>query len=464
VATLHADIVFTSDLYQDFLRRDPDPVGLANWLSYLLAGGSVSNTPELLGLEMAQPLSDPSPTTVMDFILNGTNPGDGIAPQTYTRRNVSGPLNLNGVAIQLTHVPTGATAGDTFTIIHTTGGVTGTFAGLPEGATVTAQDGSQFTISYLATGGNDVTLTAITPAGFSYDAASKSLTINAAGAPFTYSQGSFVDLSGNVHTTYDLALNGQTIAYPDAQVSQIIVSSPSRSISAGLITADNYIGLDGQMHETVEAVRVGDGGAKVQKLDAQGGIHDFLTLTGVQNAYALAGPADQGFIDSTPGVKNVFVGAGSYAYMNTGNSAEDFYYIKGAKFVYGYASGPGDFAYQYDGSGPSYFTVSGTAYSIMIGTDSGVIFQNYAIGFRFNVGIADHGWQDTATFYDSPGSDRFTGFTSYSSMTSADGSFQEYDAAAFFGQVNAYSFVGGSDTAYNYDPNHVHTYGFIRLN
>src|SRR4029077_5593415 len=47
----------------------------------------------------------------------------------------------------------------TFTIIHSTGGISGTFAGLAEGATVTTSDGTPFTISYQGNGGHDVVLT-----------------------------------------------------------------------------------------------------------------------------------------------------------------------------------------------------------------------------------------------------------------------------------------------------------------
>ena len=117
-------------------------------------------------------------------------------------------------------------------------------------------------------------------------------------------------------------------------------------------------------------------------------------------------------------------------------------------------------AYHYDGSGPSFYVVSGVAYSYMIGTDNGQVFQNYAIGFVFNEGIARHPTQDTATFFDSPGNDQFTGYTYYSSMTSANGTFAENDIAVYFAQVYAYSFVGGFDRATVYDANVNHVFGF----
>jgi hypothetical protein len=99
----------------------------------------------------------------------------------------------------------------------------------------------------------------------------------------------------------------------------------------------------------------------------------------------------------------------------------------------------------------------------MLGTDGGRHFFNEAVGFAFNEGIAQHPWQDTAYFYDSPGNDRFTGYARYSFMTSADGSFAENDIAAGFTTVYGYSFVGGSDVALIYDPAVNHVGGFRRL-
>jgi hypothetical protein len=59
----------------------------------------------------------------------------------------------------------------------------------------------------------------------------------------------------------------------------------------------------------------------------------------------------------------------------------------------------------------------------------------------------------------------FAGATSASYMYSdnPDGSLAEYDLAQGFAQVYAYSFVGGADYAYNYDPAHNHTSGFFHL-
>jgi uncharacterized repeat protein (TIGR01451 family) len=467
LGALHADIVLTNDVYQDILRRDVDPAGLAYWVNFLLGGGSVSDTPELVGLQWAPYYRTLSPTTAMGFILNGATPGDGVAPQTYTQRNVAGPLNLNGIALLVTHVPTDPTVGDTFTIIHTTGGVAGTFAGLPEGAIVTAQDGSPFRISYRANGRHDVTLTAVTPGGFSYDASSHTLTVSAGGAPFQYSQGSMVDSSGTLHTTYDFALNGRTIAYPDAQVAHVIVNGQG-SNSAALITNDTYVGRDGRLHETRESAWMRSGGGVLYKHDAAGNAISLLQLDGFAAGYAYLGREDFGVISGTAGRRNTLVSGGtsalgSYSYMKTDDMLTSF--IEGGAYVYAYAAGPNDIAYLYDGDGPSALVMSGTAYSYMTGTNHGLSFFNEAVGFKTTIGIAQHPGQDTAYFFDSPRDDVFAGYSAYSYMysTNADGSLAEYNAAIGFWQVYASSFVGGTDYAYNYDPNHVHTNGFIRL-
>ena len=146
--------------------------------------------------------------------------------------------------------------------------------------------------------------------------------------------------------------------------------------------------------------------------------------------------------------------------MNTGAS---FYYLKGARYVYSYALSSADFAYQYDGSGPTAYVVSGTAYSFMQGTDAGHSFFNEAVGYAFNEGIAQHPNQDVAYFYDSAGSDALVGYTLYTSMTSKSGNFAENDIAVYFTQIYAFSFVGGSDSAAIYDTGVNHVFGFQRI-
>ncbi len=102
-----------------------------------------------------------STTSTLGVAIDGETPGDGVTTGTYTQTNVTGSINLNSAPLQITH-EVATSVGEQFTIIHSTGGIIGTFAGLPEGATVTGSDGTPFTISYLGNGGNDVVLTQVT--------------------------------------------------------------------------------------------------------------------------------------------------------------------------------------------------------------------------------------------------------------------------------------------------------------
>jgi hypothetical protein len=101
-----------------------------------------------------------SNASTVGITINGTTPGDGTAAGSYTQFNVSGSLNLNGARLAVTYAAS-TPVGTTFTIVQTTVGVSGTFAGFSEGATVTAADGTQFRISYQGDGGKEVVLTQI---------------------------------------------------------------------------------------------------------------------------------------------------------------------------------------------------------------------------------------------------------------------------------------------------------------
>jgi hypothetical protein len=98
--------------------------------------------------------------TTLDISVKGTNPGDGIVAGTYTQLAMNGTIDLNNATL-LVASGNAATAGETFTIVQSGGGVNGTFNGLPEGALVVASDGSEFTISYRGHSGKAVVLTAL---------------------------------------------------------------------------------------------------------------------------------------------------------------------------------------------------------------------------------------------------------------------------------------------------------------
>jgi autotransporter-associated beta strand protein len=112
----------------------------------------------------ATPLTGNSKTLTMSsaatFEIAATTAGSG----SMSKLSVTGTVTLGNAALSLVMahgvvVPVGST----FTIIDNDGSdaVSGTFAGLPEGATVTSTNGATFRISYVGGTGNDVTLTAL---------------------------------------------------------------------------------------------------------------------------------------------------------------------------------------------------------------------------------------------------------------------------------------------------------------
>jgi hypothetical protein len=306
--------------------------------------------------------------------------------------------------------------------------------------------------------------------GYSYDFSTDTLSISApAGSTFVYNKvnnGYSILIEG--HTTnyyypnYAFAVNGgASLTYPYAALSHVNVNFASSGNVATLTTND------GSFFSAV--VSVGNGGAAVLRYqyDAQENVVlvDFMQLSGFDSVSANLGSADFGMLMGTPGEMNSFVTAGSYSYVNSGTVFGIHYQINGAQTLYAYAAGPNDIAYQYDGSDPSTYTVSGRDYSLMTGTDHGMAFFNETVGFSTYIGLASHPGQDTAIFYDSSANDVFSGASgkSYMYSNNPDGSLAYYDEVIGFAQVYAYSFVGGTDYAYNFDPQHNHTSGFIVL-
>jgi large repetitive protein len=324
----------------------------------------------------------------------------------------------------------------------------GTISGKPTTAgtfnfTVTASDGVGASTSQAYT-------VVILPPTFTLDGNSSTLSLR--GDNLLFTQATTAD-AGGTHTTYSFTVDGAVSKLPDTAVAHVNVTSPSGNGVATFYTNDTYAGTDGQTHETQELLVFGNHSGQLWKVSAQGNSALFLQVSGFGTLVAYAGHADGGVISGTPNVPNSFASAGSYAYMNSGSA---FYEILGAQYVYGYAANATDQAFHYDGSGPTAYVVSGTAYSFMIGTDNNQSFFNEAVGFTHNEGIARHGSQDTAYFYDSPLNDVFVGYRGYSYLyaNNPDGTFAEYDVATGFGQVFAYSFVSapGTDVAYVYDP------------
>ena len=182
--------------------------------------------------------------------------------------------------------------------------------------------------------------------------------------------------------------------------------------------------------------------------DANG--NPFLIMSGFKNTYDYVGANDGATMYTTPGsVPSSFVTTGQYSYT-IGNG--EFHYVGGSPDVLGYAMGSGDAAYHYDGTGYNSFVASGNTYSYMAGTNNGLgqSFFNEAIGFNLNYGVAGNGYYDTATLYDSSGSDVLVATAGYTYQYGYPNGVFYYDQVQGFNKVTAYSFQGGTDYAYLY--------------
>jgi hypothetical protein len=142
---------------------------LVNGTSYLGVGSLAGITASAGGLS-AGGLASPglltstgevslSSAATFSVRLNGTGAGND-----YDQLSVQGTVDLasdggpgSSLAVSVGYV---AAVGDSYTILHTTGGVLGTFAGLAEGDTFTS-DGRTFQITYAGNGGTDVVLTCV---------------------------------------------------------------------------------------------------------------------------------------------------------------------------------------------------------------------------------------------------------------------------------------------------------------
>jgi hypothetical protein len=382
--------------------------------------------------------------------LNGNNASDtfNVSPSAST------PITVNG-----SNPTPPASPGDTLNVNLT---------GVPTPTLFAALSSSGYSGSWSFGGGlKSISFTGIetlNPASqFSYNPATKALTIT--GTNFLFQQATTADAAGT-HTTYTFTMDGVSEAYTDQQVTSVTVNGTGAGAVANVYTNDTYTGTDGMTHETKEIDQLGAGGSgQVYKLDVSNNASLFMQLNSFPTSYAFAGPADQGALYGTTGETNFLVTTPLDSYIN---SATQLHVVVGAGSLYGYSATANDWAYHYDGSGASTFQVSGIAYSFMVGTNNGRSFFNEAVNFRHNEGIALH-LGDLAIFYDSPANDVYSSSlvsgqdSSYMYSNDAHGNLDEYDAALAFTTVNAYSFVGGTDFAYNNDPAHSHVHGFTIL-
>jgi autotransporter-associated beta strand protein len=122
-------------------------------VGYVIANGTISpgNNPGILNSSNVIF----SASGALNVFINGPAAGTG-----YSLLNVTGAVSLASAVLQVT-MGTVGTVNSQYTLINndSADAVSGTFAGLPEGAAVTANNGVRFTISYHGGTGNDVVLT-----------------------------------------------------------------------------------------------------------------------------------------------------------------------------------------------------------------------------------------------------------------------------------------------------------------
>ncbi|MFM7833336.1 MAG: immunoglobulin domain-containing protein, partial [Planctomycetaceae bacterium] len=138
------------------------------------------------------------------------------ADSLYSQLSVAGPVTLTGVSLSLSGTFPGMTGTETFTIVSATGGVTGQFSGLTQGAAISV-GGFPYTADYTANSVKLIPATAGTAPSITQNPSSQTvvagntstLTASASGSPSptvqwqvsTNSGTSWSDISGATSTT-----------------------------------------------------------------------------------------------------------------------------------------------------------------------------------------------------------------------------------------------------------------------
>src|SRR5262249_18525386 len=147
----------------------------------------------------------------------------------------------------------------------------------------------------------------VPPQDFTYFPASQTLTIAPSGSStFEFAQQTILDGAGDPFK-FDIFKVGQQDAYmlPDSMLKGVLVGGDKNGFNtATLLTGDTYKTLDAVTHESAEKITIGNTSGTVERLDAQGNATSFLAIGNFQTNFAVAGQADQGFIECTPAVKN----------------------------------------------------------------------------------------------------------------------------------------------------------------
>jgi autotransporter-associated beta strand protein len=171
------------------------------------------------------------PGTTLAFGLNG--------PAAYDQLQVAGDVNVSGATLELS-APNDAPFNNPFVIVKRDGaGMTGTFGGLPEGATVFPANGRALRITYAGGDGNDIVLTPVAPsyylsegatgAFFDLDIliANPSATVEEATLTFLLPDGTTKVETRNVPGRSRLTINVDAIAGLESTAVSTVVTSTS---------------------------------------------------------------------------------------------------------------------------------------------------------------------------------------------------------------------------------------------
>jgi hypothetical protein len=199
----------------------------------------------------------------------------------------TGTVNLGGATLS---IPASTTiAADTvLTIIdnQTARPVSGTFAGLPEGAVVSI-DTQDYRISYVGGTGNDVTLTALQTDDIVVSVnGNNEVVLRLASKGVTIS---------NLHTSYDARANALTITATNSgtiftRAAGITVSSASGKITVSLAAIPAFAGISIVGGNGRESITLGPGGVNLAAVTGGGAIQSFRidTANGITDTITVA--------------------------------------------------------------------------------------------------------------------------------------------------------------------------------
>ncbi|MDY3557349.1 autotransporter-associated beta strand repeat-containing protein, partial [Gemmata sp. JC717] len=213
--------------------------------------------------------------------INGTTVGTG-----YDQASVTGTVNLTGSTLSTT-LGFAPSAGTSFILIANDGvdAVTGTFAGLPEGATFTS-GGKTFTISYVGGTGNDVVVSVAPPTvsignvtaaegnsgstAFTFTVtlsavSAQTVTVNYAtangtaqtGSDYTSASGTLTFAPGETSKTITVAVTGDTTVEPDETFTVVLSGASNATIATG--TGTGTITNDDKTSPAVVSIGTGGG-------------------------------------------------------------------------------------------------------------------------------------------------------------------------------------------------------------